>query len=138
MGRSPEIDRFFDGGGQGNPPGGMMRFGYGGYYCGILVALVAFWTIAQSLRRQNSPFSNEQKKFIWFWTVVLIVSLLLAWGRFAPMFYGLLYQIPYFSTIRNPAKFLIFFMWALAVLFAYCINLLSRLHLESKPVSKRK
>ncbi|MGO9587595.1 MAG: hypothetical protein ACLP2Y_15495 [Limisphaerales bacterium] len=133
MGRSPEIDRFFDSGGQGTPPDGMMRFGYGGYYCGILVALVALWAIAQSLRRQNSPFSGGQKKFIWFWAAVMIASLLLAWGRFAPMFYGLLYQLPYFSAIRNPAKFFIFLAWAMVVLFAYGIHALARCHLESAP-----
>jgi hypothetical protein len=133
MGRSPEIDRFFDSGGQGTPPGGMMRFGYGGYYCGILVVLVAFWAIAQSFRRQNSSFSDAQKKFIWFWAAVMVASLLLAWGRFAPMFYGLLYQLPYFSTIRNPAKFFIFLVWAMAVLFAYGIHALNRRHLESAP-----
>ena len=138
MGRSPEIDRFFDGGGQGTPPGGMMRFGYGGYYCGILVALVAFWAIAQSLRRQNSPFSDVQKKFIWFWAAVMVASLLLAWGRFAPMFYGLLYQLPYFSTIRNPAKFFIFLVWALVVLFAYGIHALSRRHLATETAGKGK
>jgi hypothetical protein len=138
MGRSPEIDRFFDSGAQGTPPGGMMRFGYGGYYCGILVVLVAFWAIAQSLRRQKSPFSDAQKKFIWFWAVVMVASLLLAWGRFAPMFYGLLYQLPYFSTIRNPAKFFIFFAWTLAVLFAYGIHALSRLHLATETAGKGK
>ena len=138
MGRSPEIDRFFDSGGQGTPPGGMMRFGYGGYYCGILVALVAFWAVAQSLRRQNSPFSDAQKKFIWFWAAVMVASLLLAWGRFAPMFYGLLYQLPYFSTIRNPAKFFIFLVWALVVLFAYGIHALSRRHLATETAGKGK
>jgi hypothetical protein len=145
MGRSPEIDRFFDSGAPGAPPGGMMRFGYGGYYCGILVALVAFWTVAQSFRRQNSPFSETQKKFIWFWGVVLAVSLPLAWGRFAPfsgtsdgfLFYALLYKLPHFSDIRNPAKFFIFSVWALAVLFAYGIHALNRRYLEidaAKPV----
>jgi hypothetical protein len=138
VGRSPEIDRFFDSGGQGTPPGGMMRFGYGGYYCGILVALVAFWAIAQTFRRQNSPFSDAQKKFIWFWAAVMVASLLLAWGRFAPMFYGLLYQLPYFSTIRNPAKFFIFLVWALVVLFAYGIHALSRRHLATETAGKGK
>ena len=138
MGRSPEIDRFFDSGAPGTPPPGMMRFGYGGYYCGILVALAAFWAVAQSFRRQNSPFSGAQKKFIWFWLAVLVASLLLAWGRFAPMFYGALYDLPYFSTIRNPAKFFIFVAWALAVLFAYGIHALSRRHLEGETAGKGK
>jgi hypothetical protein len=54
------------------------------------------------------------------------------------MFYGLLYQLPYFSTIRNPAKFLIFFMLAMAVLFAYGIHALSRLQLAGKTAAKGK
>ncbi len=127
IGRDPANDRFFDGGGQGNPPSSWMRFTGGTNYCGILVALIAAWTIAQSFRRQNSPFSPNQKKFIWFWTVVLAVSLPIAWGRFAPLFYGTLYHLPYFSTIRNPCKFLFFFSWAMVILFAYGINALTRL-----------
>jgi hypothetical protein len=60
IGRDPAVDRFFDSGGQGQPPVGFMRFTGGGNYCGILVALVAVWTIAQSFRRQNSPFSTKK------------------------------------------------------------------------------
>jgi hypothetical protein len=141
MARSPELDRYFDSGSQGVEPSGpgiMMRLGYGGYYCGILVVLVAFWAVAQSFRRQKSPFSDAQKKFIWFWTVVLVASLLLSWGRFAPVFYGLLYKLPYFSTIRNPVKFLIFVVWALAVLFAYGIHALNRRHLANESAGKGK
>jgi hypothetical protein len=125
MGRSPEIDRFLDSGAQGQMPQGFMRFSGGGGYCGILVCLLAVWAVAQSLRKKDSPFSDRQKKFVWFWAVVLIGSLLLAWGRFAPMFYGSLYQLPYFSTIRNPAKFLIFFSLSVTVLFAYGLNALA-------------
>ncbi len=132
LGRSPELDRYFDGGSQGVEPSGpgiFPRFTGGVFYCGILVALIAAWTIAQSFRRRNSPFAGEQKKLLWFWTAVLAVSLLLAWGRFAPMFYGLLYRLPYFSTIRNPDKFLYIFSLALVILFAYGIDALSRLYL---------
>ena len=107
-----------------------MRFTGGGNYCGILVVLMAAWAIAQSMRRQNSPFTDAQKKLIWFWAPFWFGSLLLAWGRFAPMFYGTLYQLPYFSTIRNPAKFLFFFSWALVILFAYGIHALSRRYFE--------
>jgi hypothetical protein len=124
VGREPAIDRFFDSGATGSPPPGIMRFSGGGNYCGILVALIAAWTVIQSWRRENSPFTNPQKKFIWFWTVVLFGSMLLAWGRFAP-FYALPYQLPYFSTIRNPAKFLFFLSWATVILFAYGVHALS-------------
>jgi hypothetical protein len=130
VGRDPANDRFFDNGGQGSPPDpGWMRQTGGGDYCGILVALIAAWTIVQSFRRQNSPFPDVQKKFIWFWAVVLLASLLFAWGRFAP-FYALLYKLPYFSTIRSPAKFIIFFSWALVILSAYGIDAFSRRQLQ--------
>ena len=62
----------------------------------------------------------------------MVLSLLLAWGRFAPMFYGTLYQLPYFSTIRNPAKFTIFMCWAIVVLFAYGVHALSRRYMDSR------
>jgi hypothetical protein len=137
VGRDPAIDRSLDSGQTGAPPQGFMRFIGGQSYCGILVALVAIWTIAQSFRRQNSVFPDAQKKFIWFWAAVLVLAVPLAWGRFAPfsktndsmMFYALLYHLPYFSTIRNPIKFLIVFSWAIVILFAYGINGLSQLYL---------
>jgi hypothetical protein len=132
VGRSPELDRYFDSGSQGVEPSGpgiIMRFNGGGNYCGILIVLVAFWTIAQSLRRRDSIFIESQRRHIWFWTAVLAGSLLLAWGRFAP-FYGLIYKLPYFSTIRNPTKFLYFLSWAVVILFGYGVHALSRRYLE--------
>jgi hypothetical protein len=138
VGRDPGLDRFLDAGGQGAPPSGFMRFSGYGNYCGILVALIAAWSVAQSFRRQNSPFNAAQKKLVWFWTAVLLISLPLAWGRFAPFsgssdsnfFYALLYKLPYFSTIRNPLKFLYFFSLAAVILFAYGIHVLNCRHLN--------
>ena len=130
MGRDPVLDRFFDSGGQGTPPPyGFMRQTGGQNYVGILVALMAAWTLAQSLRRRDSVFQEIQRRFIWFWGGLLIVSLLMAYGRFAP-FYALLYKLPYFSTIRNPTKFLIIFSWASVILFAHGVHALSRRFLE--------
>jgi len=128
MGRDPAIDRYFDAGSQGPQPPGYLRFTGGGNYCGILVLLVAGWTIAQSLRRQNSVFSDNQKRMIQFFAVVTLLCLLVAWGRFST-FYAVLYQLPYFSTIRNPAKFLNFFSWTLVIIFAYGVDALSRRYL---------
>jgi len=129
IGRTPEIDRAFDAGLE-NSPGGLMRFGYAGYYAGVLTALGALWALVQTFRRQNPIFSRTQKIMIWFWAFVLVASLLVAWGRFAPFFYGLLYKLPHFSSIRNPAKFVIFASWALAVLFAYGMDAMSRRYLD--------
>jgi len=134
IGRDPRLDQFFDAGGQGTPPSGFMRFTGGTNYCGILVLLIAAWGLAQSFRRQNPPFPEAQKKLIWFWALVAAICLPLAWGRFAPgshssndfLFYAFLYKLPYFSTIRNPVKFLIFFSWAVVILFAYGVHALNR------------
>ncbi len=111
-------------------PSGYMRFSGGGNYCGILVFLLAFWAIAQALRKKDSLFSTPQKHLIWYWSGLLVLTLPLAWGRFAPMFYGALYQLPYFSTIRNPVKILFFFCWALIVLFAYGVHALNQRYLD--------
>jgi hypothetical protein len=128
VGRDPAWDRYFADGGQGTPPQGFQRFNGTGNYAGALVVLVALWAIAQSLRRKDSVFSTIHQRFLWFWTAVLLVSLLLAFGRFAP-FYQLVYALPYFSTIRNPVKFLFVFSWALVIVFGYGIHGLSRRYL---------
>ncbi|HEY2328611.1 MAG TPA: hypothetical protein VGI63_02220 [Verrucomicrobiae bacterium] len=141
VGRDPVNDRYFDSGGEGNPPNpGWMRFTGGGNYCGILVLLIAAWGAAQSFRRQNSPFPDAQKRMIWFWLFVALISLPIAWGRFAPfsktsdsmMFYALLYKLPYFSTIRNPTKFLFILSWAVVILFGYGVHALNRRYLDPK------
>ena len=136
-GRDPNIDRYFDSGSQGKQPPGYMRFTGGGNYCGLLVVLVAAWGLAQAFRRKDSLFGDPQKRMIIFWGVIMVLCLLLAWGRFAP-FYAIVYQLPYFSTIRNPAKFIIFFGTALVTVFAYGIHALDRRYLETsapKPAS---
>jgi len=134
VGRDPSWDRYFANGEQGPPPQGFLRFCGTGNYAGVLVILVALWAIAQSLRRQNSVFSETHRRFLWFWTVVLIGSLLLAFGRFAP-FYQLIYVLPYFSTIRNPIKFLFVLTWAIVIIFAYGVHGLSRRYLETPAVA---
>ncbi|HEY1789910.1 MAG TPA: hypothetical protein VGJ73_17320 [Verrucomicrobiae bacterium] len=140
MGRTPELDRWMDDGKVGLEPSGQgvwMRFGYAGYYCGILVMVVAIFALAQSLRRKNSIFPLFQRRLIWFCTGALIISLLLSWGRFAP-FYYFLYKLPYFSTIRNPGKFMAIFYLAMVIIFAYGIDGLCRLNFvtpDGKPKS---
>ena len=129
VGSDPSLDPYFESGRKGPTPPGQMRFTGGQNYCGILVVLVALWAIAQSLRRRDSVFPEIQRRLIWFWAAVLIGTLLLAYGRFAP-FYKFFYMLPYCSTIRNPTKFLIVFSWAIVILFAYGIHGLSRRGLE--------
>ena len=130
VGRDPALDEYFENGAKGTPPPhSYIRQTGGGGYAGILAALIVTWAIAQSLRRKNSVFDDKQRRMIWFWSVFLVFSLLLSWGRFAP-FYAILYKLPYASVIRNPTKFLLVFSWAFVIVFAYGIHGLSRRYLE--------
>ena len=104
---------------------GFPRYIGNGYYTGILVLLLAAWALLQAAQRQKSIFADGERKWIWYWGAVAVVCLLLAFGRFAP-FYQLVYALPYFSTIRNPAKFLFFVEFALVVLAAYGVEGLFR------------
>ena len=99
-----------------------------GVYGGVLVSLIAFWAFLQSLRRERSAFNPGERRLVWFWSGALLISLLLAWGRHAP-FYQLVYALPYFSTIRNPVKFMHPFHVALVILFGYGLHGLARLYL---------
>lgn len=130
-GRDPRWDRYYASGEKGPAPAGaIMRFSGGGEYAGVLVVLVGLWAAVQAFRKRDPAFTLDQRKQMWFWVGTGFVALLLAFGRFAP-FYRLLYALPYFSTIRNPAKFLHVFSFALVVLFAYGIDALIRRNLAA-------
>ena len=107
---------------------GFARYGGGGAYPGILVLAIATWGLLQSFRRNDSPFTLVQRKFIWFWAGLGVVCLLLAWGRHAP-FYQWFYALPYVSTMRNPVKFTHIITWAVTILFAYGVHGLVRCYL---------
>ena len=133
-GRDLAWDRYFDGGQQGPPPDSRQRVirssSGAGLYSGVLVVLVALWAFAQSFRKNDSVFSPMQRRLIWFWLVVMVVTLLLSYGRFAP-FYQFLYMLPYASVVRNPCKFSAVFLWALIIVFSYGVHGLSRRYMET-------
>ncbi|HEV2210514.1 MAG TPA: polysaccharide biosynthesis/export family protein [Verrucomicrobiae bacterium] len=109
-----------------NPQAEFLRYSGGGPYSGVLVILVALWAAAQALRKGDSAFNLEQRKALWFWLAAAVLALLLAFGRYAP-FYQFIYPLPFFSSIRNPAKFLLILNLALVVLFGYGMHALSQL-----------
>lgn len=115
-------------GSDGTPAG---RFNGAGEYAGILVVIVAGFAVATSLRWDKSPFTLKERMWVWFWAIVATCSLLLAWGRFGPL-YQFAFHLPYFSTIRIPAKFLHAMHLALWVLFAYGLEALARNHLTGE------
>ena len=115
---------------------GMMRLIGTGFYAGVPVVAIALWGICQSFRKRGSPFSQLQRRAIWFWTAALVATALLGFGKFAPL-YQFFYALPYASTIRNPAKFMHVFSWVLVILFAYGMHGLAVAYLQS-PVSRER
>ncbi|HVR34690.1 MAG TPA: hypothetical protein VMS21_02440, partial [Methylomirabilota bacterium] len=99
-----------------------------GEYAGVLVVLIALWGAAQALRGNAGGYALRERRWIGFWCGVALISVLLAWGRHAP-FYQFVYALPYFSTIRNPIKFMHVFHFALLILFGYGLHHLVRHHL---------
>jgi hypothetical protein len=100
-----------------------------GEYAGVLVVLLAIYGACQAFRKIACPYSPLEKSIARFWAAAAVISLLLAFGRHAP-FYQLIYPLPYFSTIRNPMKFMHHFQLALLVLFGLGLQALWRCHFE--------
>ena len=128
MDRSPEESYW---GRVGQQPGwdehhqGFPRHSGAGEYAGILVVLGALWAIGQSFRKSGGVFTVRERRFIWFWSVLALISLLLSWGRHAP-FYQFVYALPYFSSIRNPMKLMHPFHFILLILFAQGLDGMAR------------
>jgi hypothetical protein len=104
-----------------------------GEYAGMLVALVGLWAFFHSCRRGEGPklvFTQGERRYIWFWSGMLLVGMIFSWGYHAP-FYRIVYSLPYFSTIRNPMKFMHPGHMALMILFGYGLLGLSRRYLET-------
>jgi hypothetical protein len=129
IGRTPAIDRFIAKGEEGLSPRGLIRQSGGGFYSGVMVVLLALWSLAQLLYRRDSVFTLSQRRWLWFWLVAAIISALLAFGRYAP-FYRIVYALPYFSTIRNPVKFFNFVCFAIIILFAHGVDGLWRKYMQ--------
>lgn len=114
---------------------GFPRHSGAGEYAGVLVCVLALYSIACAWGKSKT-LSEFERKMIWFWVVVGLVSLLLSFGRHAP-FYKILYSLPYFSTIRNPIKFMLPFQMALLVLFAFGMQCLYRKYEQSAVASAK-
>ncbi len=107
-------------------PRAILRYSGAGHYAGVLVVLLAAFALARSLRREGvGAFTPAERRWVWFWGAAALLSLLFAFGRYAP-FYQVIYALPYFNTIRNPVKFLHPLSLCLVVLFAYGLQALWR------------
>ncbi|HIL72990.1 MAG TPA: hypothetical protein EYG44_02055 [Verrucomicrobia bacterium] len=97
-----------------------------GEYAGIIVVLLAVWALFFALQKQEVIYSPIEKRMILFWAGLALVSLLFAYGRHA-LFYPLIYQLPFFNTMRLPMKFLHPMHFALIILCGYGAEGLLRL-----------
>ncbi len=116
---------------------GTPRHSGSGEYAGMLVVLVAAWALAQACRKQGGAFTEMERRIVWFWAGVALISLLFAFGKHAP-FYKLFYSLPYASTIRNPVKFMHPFHMALVILFGYGLHALARQFIKPAVAGDRK
>jgi hypothetical protein len=99
-----------------------------GEYAGVLVVLVAAWAVFHLWRKKGNPFTDEERRAMGFWAAAALVSLLMAYGRHAPL-YRLYFSLPFFSTMRNPVKFLAPFNLSLLILFGYGLMGMGRVYL---------
>ncbi len=76
-------------------------------YAGILPLLL---TIVAWLRPKNWR--------VWFFTTLMVISLVLSFGKFTPLYNGLQY-IPIFNFFRVPARWLLLVTFCVAILAAY-------------------
>jgi hypothetical protein len=108
------------------------RYSGSGEYAGMLVSILAIFASVNALRGSKSPFSVIERRYVWFWIAAAIVSLMASWGRHF-VFYRLIYDLPYVSTIRNPIKFMHPFHIAWIILAGYGLEALWRRYLRSAP-----
>lgn len=112
---------------------GEWRSSGAGEYAGVPVVLIGLWAVVHALRRRTGPvaiFEDTERKYILFWAVMFLPAMLFSWGYHAP-FYKLVYSLPYFSTIRNPMKFMHPGHMVLLILFGYGLLGLSRRYLDA-------
>jgi len=125
-GRSPEHDERKQ---------GFARFKLDTSYLGIVPMFLAVAITVHAWRRKyaqalSPPLQIELK----FWSIVAVVALLLAFGKFFLPYY-LFYSIPKMNIIRNPNKFMHLFAVAIALLSAHGVHHL--LERREKPLDTR-
>jgi hypothetical protein len=101
-----------------------------GEYAGVLVCLLALFGLANSARKEGSPYSTHERRAVWFWGAAALFSLVAAWGRFGYL-YTLIYHVPLIGNFRNPMKYMHPLNISLIILSGYGLEALSRQYLAS-------
>ncbi len=110
---------------------GFQNFKLENVYLGALPVFLAVFALTAacvSLRRRHAVAAPSCRfnPEIWFWGIAMVVTLLLSFGKYFPLYY-LFYKLPLVGNIRNPNKFLQIFQLTLAVLAAYGMDLVVKL-----------
>lgn len=95
-------------------------WGYGNYwedsiYFGVLPFLLAVSTVPLTVLKKQQNSSHNPKFIIFLWIVVL-VSVILALGKFTPVFVFLYKYVPTFDMFNAPARMMIIAEFCLAIL----------------------
>ena len=105
---------------------GFFNFRQHTLYLGAIPLLLALLSVAGSIGRDRAEpdAGDSTRPIVLFWAVVALGALLLALGRYTPL-YRLFYSLPMMSGIRDPLKFLHFTEVAVALLAGFgCARLL--------------
>lgn len=90
---------------------GFMNFRLENTYLGFIPVLLAIFALF-------SARASTHRRVIYFWGGAALVSLLLAFGKYTPL-YALFWQLPVIHNIRNPNKFIQIFQVTVAILAAF-------------------
>ncbi len=120
VGSDPDWDAWFDSRERdpAKAPRATLRHSGAGHYTGVAVVLLAVFAVAQSLRKTGNALTPVERRWVWFWALLVVPSLFFSFGRFSPA-YRLVYALPYFNSIRLPMKFLHPMNLSLVILCGY-------------------
>lgn len=103
---------------------GPQPFTHAPQYMGIIVLLLAIWGV----------ISNRKDPFVLFLGVMIVFSILIAFGKELPLLYDLMYRyFPLFNKFRIPSMILVLVQIFIPVLAAYGIVSLIRLRENFEP-----
>jgi len=110
---NPNLNRFLSGG----------NFWEENIYAGVfpfLTIVILIWIIIWKTRKNQ--FLIEEKRTIIFWFLVLLVSVLIAFGKFFPLFPFLYKYFPGFSLFQAPVRFLVVYFLSFSILFGWGVD----------------
>lgn len=96
---------------------GFANFKLENQYVGAIPIVLAFWA-AFAIWQFRGRWEEDHLDVL-FWSVALLITFLLACGKYIEPLYRAFATLPVASSIRNPNKFLQIFQLALAILAAY-------------------